>query len=88
MRCFASIVPGKERKEHWSAKRILRMHTLPKDLVRGKKTSQCFEEHQQTYCHKSPASYHVVIPKCKDVFEMTNDNPVNVRKKKESIYLM
>ena len=32
-----------------------------------------------THCHKSAASYHVVIPKCKDVGEMTNDNPVNVR---------
>ena len=40
-----------------------------------------------THCHKSAASYHVVIPKCKDVGEMTNDNPVNVREK-ERQYLL
>ena len=52
-----------------------------------KKAPQCFEEHQQTHCHKSAASYHVVIPKCKDVGEMTNDNSVNVREK-ERKYLL
>ena len=46
-----------------------------------KKAPQCFAEHQQTYCHKSPASNHVVIPKCKDLGEMTNNNPVNVCEK-------
>ena len=44
-----------------------------------KKAPQCFEEHKQTNFHKGAASYHVVILKCKDIGEMTNDNPVNVR---------
>ena len=52
-----------------------------------KKAPQCFEEHQQTHCHKSAASYHVVIPKCKDVGEMANNNLVNVREK-ERKYLL
>ena len=46
-----------------------------------KKAPQCFEEHQYTHCHKSAASYHVAIPKCKDVGEMTNNNLVNLREK-------
>ena len=44
-----------------------------------KKAPQCFEEHKQIHCHKGAFSYHVDILKCKDVGEMTNDNPVNVR---------
>ena len=52
-----------------------------------KKAPQCFEEHQQTHCHKSAASYHVVISKCKDVGEMTNGNIVNVHEK-ERKYLL
>ena len=52
-----------------------------------KKARQCFQEHQQTHCHKSAASYHVVIPKSKDVGEMTNDNLVNVCEK-ERKYLV
>ena len=52
------------------------------------KAPQCFEEHQQTHCHKCAASYDVVIPKCKDVGETNNDNLVTCVKKKESIYLM
>ena len=47
----------------------------------------CFEEHQQTQCHKSAASYHIVILKCKDIGEMTNDNLVNVLQK-ERKYLL
>ena len=39
-----------------------------------KKARQCFEKH--------PASYHVVIPKRKDVGEITNDYLVNVREKR------
>ena len=39
------------------------------------------------HCHKSAALYHVVILKCKDVGEMTNDNLVNVSEK-ERKYLL
>ena len=52
-----------------------------------KKAPQCFEEHQKIHCHKSAALYHVVILKCKDVGEMTNDNLVNVSEK-ERKYLL
>ena len=52
-----------------------------------KKAPQCFKEHQQTNCHKSAASNHVVIPKCKDVGDMANNNLVNMRKK-ERKYLL
>ena len=49
-------------------------------------TKECFEEHQQTICHKSAASYHVVLPQWKDVGETTNENLINIREKK-STYL-
>ena len=50
------------------------MHILPKDLFSlWKKAPQCFKEH--------PASYHVFIPKSKDVSEMTNDYLVNACEK-------
>ena len=52
-----------------------------------KKAPRCFREHQQKHCYKSAASYHVAIPKCKYVGEMTNDNLVNVREK-ERKYLL
>ena len=45
------------------------------------KAPHCFEEHHQTHRHKNAASYHVVIPKCKDVGEMTNHNLVSVCEK-------
>ena len=51
------------------------------------KAPQCFKEHQQINCHKSEASYHVVITKCKDVGQMTNGNLVSVREK-ERKYLL
>ena len=64
------------------------MHTLPKGLVRGKKHHDVSQNiKRQTYCHKSAASYRVVIRKCKNVGEMTNDNLVNVSKK-ETKYLL
>ena len=40
------------------------------------KAPQCFEEHQQTHYHKSATSYHVVIPTCKDIGEMINEDLV------------
>ena len=57
------------------------MHTLPKDLFNWwKKVPQCFKEHA--------ASYHVFIPKSKDVSEMTNDYLVNAREKAKKKYLL
>ena len=46
-----------------------------------KKATQRFEEHQQLHCHESAASYHVLIPNCKDIGEMTRDNLVNEHEK-------
>ena len=43
-----------------------------------KKASKCFEEHQQSICHKAAASYHVV--KSKDIEELTNKNLLESRK--------
>ena len=44
-----------------------------------KKAPKCFEDHQASNSHKAAAAYHVVIPKCKDVEEMTNKNLVDSR---------
>ena len=86
--CFGSIMLCKERKKLWSAKGISKMHTLPKGLVRGKKHHVVSKNiKRQAYCHKNASSYHVVILKCKDVGEMTNDSLVNVSKK-ETKYLL
>ena len=63
------------------------MHTLPKDLVRGKNNHNVLKNNNR-HCHKSAALYYVVIPKWKDAGEMTNGNLVNVHEKEKSIYLM
>ena len=61
-------------------------HTT-KGFSSWKKAPQCFDERQQTHCHKSAASYHVVIPKCEDVGATTKDNLINGRQK-ERKYLL
>ena len=60
---------------------------ISKGFKSRKKAPKCFEEHHQTRCHKSAATYHVVIPKCKDVGEMTNHTLVESRKR-ERKYLL
>ena len=39
-----------------------------------KKSAKCFEEHQQSKCHKMAAVYHVVVRKCKDIADWTRGN--------------
>ena len=56
------------------------MHKLPKDSVHGKKHRNVSKNIIKLIAIK-------VIPKCKDVGQMTNDNLINVREEKESIYL-
>ena len=37
------------------------------------KAMKCFEDHQDSACHKTAAAYHVVAPQCKDIAEMNNE---------------
>ena len=43
-----------------------------------KKAPKCFEEHQNSNCHKTAASYHVI--QTRDVGELINQNLVDSRK--------
>ena len=77
--CFFSATQRK--KETLDSGRNRKDAYTTKGFSSWKKAPQCFEEHQQTHCHKNAASYHIAIPKCKDVGDMTNHNLVNVREK-------
>ena len=75
--CFCCATQRK--KETLVRERNIEGAYTTKGFSSWKKAPQYFEEHQQTHCHKSTALYHVVIRKCKDVGEMTNNNLGNVR---------
>ena len=53
---------------------------LTKGFRSWKKAPKCFEEHQQTTCHKAPAIYYIVVSKYGDVREFTNQNTVDLHK--------
>ena len=44
-----------------------------------KKAPKCFETHQQTNCHKAAASLEIVVARCSDVAELTNQNIADSR---------
>ena len=83
--CFYCAMQRKKGKQ--DSERNREDAYTSKGFSSWKKAPQCFVEHQQTHCHKSAASYHVVIPKYKDLGEMTNDKIVNVCEK-ERKYLL
>ena len=85
MFCFYCATQRKKRK--LDIERNLEDAYTTKGFSSWKKAPPHFEERQETHCHKNTALHHVVIPKCKDVGEMTNDNLVNVREK-ERKYLL
>ena len=72
--CFYLCYTTKE----WNAgqRSLIEDAYTSKGFSSWKKAPQCFEEHQQTHYHKSAAWYHVVIPTCKDIGEMTNEDLV------------
>ena len=43
------------------------------------KAPKCFYEHQNSSCHKAAASYHLVVPQCADVRELTDSQLVQWR---------
>ena len=67
MRCFASTCATQRKKGTLCSERNIEDAYTTKGFSSWKKAPQCFQEHQQTHCHKPRASYHVVISKCKDV---------------------
>ena len=50
-------------------------------------STKCFEEHQQSKCHKIANVYHVVVPKCKDVAELKREN-LSAERAKERKHLL
>ena len=60
---------------------------ITKGFKSWKKAPKCFEEHQQSKCHKITNVYHVVLPKCKDVAELTKEN-LSAERAKERRYLL
>ena len=46
-----------------------------------KKAPKCFENHQQTNCHKAAAALETVVTKCGNVAELTNQSIVDSRRK-------
>lgn len=52
-----------------------------------KKAPKCFEDHQQTNCHKAAAALETVVAKCGDVGEIINQSVLDSRQK-ERKYLI
>ena len=46
-----------------------------------KKAPKCFEDHQQTNCHKAAAALETVVTKCGDVGEIMNQSVLDARQK-------
>ena len=46
-----------------------------------KKAPNCFENHQQTNCHKAAAALETVVTKCGNVAELTNQSIVDSSRK-------
>ena len=84
---FCFYCATQRKKETLVSERNIEDAYTTKGFSSWKKAPQSFEEHQQANCYKSPVSYHVVIPKCKDVCEMTNGHLVNMSEK-ERKYLL
>ena len=47
---------------------------ITKGFKSWKKVLKCFEEHQQSKCHKIATVYHVVVANWKDIAELTKQN--------------
>ena len=84
---FCFYCATQRKKGTLGSKRNIKDAHTTKGFSSWKKAPQCFDERQQTHCHKSAASYHVVIPKFEDVGATTKDNLINARQK-ERKYLL
>ena len=76
-----------DKKGSLAAERNKEAAYITKGFKSWKKAPKCFEEHQESKCHKIATIYHVVVPKCKDIAELTKEN-LSVERAKERRYLL
>ena len=74
-------------KETLTAETNKEVAYIRKGLKSWKKHPKRFEEHQQSNCDKISTVYHVVVPKCKDIAELTREN-LSAERAKERRYLL
>lgn len=63
------------------------MAYISKGFSSWKKAPKCFSEHQSTTCHRTAASYCLVVPECKNVDEMIDKNTVKIKEAKRKYLL-
>lgn len=83
--CF--ICATEEKKGNLQSERNKDDAYIKRGFRSWKKAPKCFDEHQRSSCHKTALSYHVLIPQCGDVMEMTIDHLAQSRLK-ERLYFI
>ena len=59
----------------------------PRAFLHGQKAPKCFQAHQDSACHKAPASYQLIISQCQDVGELIG-NQQSKKRAAERKYLL
>ena len=70
-----------DKKETLTAERNEEATCITKGFKPWKKAPKCFEEHQQSKCHKIANVYHVVLPEYKDAAKLMRENQRTERAK-------